>query len=69
MSEVASAVLLRFSDLKSRKSIPFSRVHLARLEAQGNFPRRIRLSENTVAWYENEVDDWLAEKKAARGAA
>jgi prophage regulatory protein len=66
---MTEAVLLRFPDLKSRKGIPFSRVHLARLEAAGNFPRRIQLSENSIAWIESEIDAWLAEKAARRGAA
>jgi prophage regulatory protein len=64
--EAASRVVLRFRDLKPRKGIDFSRMHLARLEAAGRFPRRIRLSENSVAWYENEIDAWLGAKAATR---
>jgi prophage regulatory protein len=66
MTHEAPRVVLRFRDLKPRKGIDFSRPHLARLEAAGRFPRRIRLSENSVAWYENEIDAWLGAKAATR---
>jgi prophage regulatory protein len=62
----ASPIVLRFPDLRSRKGITFSRVHLARLEAAGHFPRRIRLSVNSVGWLEHEIDGWLSAKAAAR---
>jgi len=57
--------LLTFFDLKER-GIPWSRVHISRLEATGKFPRHINVSENTVAWFEDEVDDFLEAKAAAR---
>lgn len=46
--------------------IPFSRQHLHKLEAQGKFPRRLKLAERRVAWLRAEVDAWLAELAAAR---
>jgi prophage regulatory protein len=61
--------LLRFADLKSEKSIPWTRMHLDRLEKAGKFPQRVRLSPSTVAWVENEIDNFLAAKVAARSAA
>ena len=64
---VAGVMLLRFPDLKKYKGIPYSRVHLARLEKASQFPRRVALSPNTVAWVESEVDAHVASKMAARG--
>jgi prophage regulatory protein len=61
-----SAKLLRFSDLKPEKGIPWSRMHLDRLEKAGKFPRRIKLSPNAVAWFESEVDEFLSAKAAER---
>lgn len=30
-----------------------------RLEKEGLFPRRIRLSQNAVGWYEEQIENWL----------
>jgi prophage regulatory protein len=42
--------------------IPYSQNHLRRLEATGNFPKRVRIGANRVAWVRREVDDWLMER-------
>ncbi len=60
--------LLRFPELKSRKGINWSRVHITRLEKLGKFPRRIQVGANTVAWSEEEIVAMLAAKAAAPGA-
>ena len=57
--------LLTFADLKER-GIPWSRVHVGRLEAAGKFPQHIDLGENSIAWFEDEIDDFLEAKAAAR---
>jgi prophage regulatory protein len=46
--------------------IPFSPNHLRRLEAQGDFPRRIRIGANRIAWLREEVEQWLADRVEAR---
>lgn len=58
-------VFLRFSDLK-KKGIPFSRVHVARLEKAGRFPKHVPLGDNSIAWIESEIDGWIAARVAAR---
>jgi prophage regulatory protein len=60
---------LRFPQLKSEKGIPWSRMHVDRLEKAAKFPKRVRLGENTVAWREDEIDAMLAAKSDARGEA
>ena len=60
--------ILKFDELKSRKGIPYSRVHIGRLEAQGNFPSRVRLGPGRVGWVETEIDSWLVERVARRDA-
>jgi prophage regulatory protein len=57
--------LLTFADLKAR-GIPWTRVHVGRLEAAGKFPQHIDLGENSIAWFEDEIDDFLEAKAAAR---
>ena len=46
--------------------VPFSPNHLRRLEAQGDFPRRIRIGANRIAWLRDEVEQWLADRVGAR---
>jgi prophage regulatory protein len=36
------------------------------LEAQGDFPRRIRIGANRIAWLRDEVEQWLADRVEAR---
>jgi prophage regulatory protein len=42
-----------------------SRSTIYRLEAAGNFPKRVRLSLGAVAWHESQVDVWMAERANA----
>ena len=58
--------LLWFHELKTRYGITFSRRYLYTLEKQNKFPQRVPVGERRVAWVESEIDDWLAEKLAAR---
>ena len=50
--------LLSFKDLRAL-GISFSREHLWRLEAAGKFPRRVYLSPQKIAWFEDEVLAWV----------
>jgi prophage regulatory protein len=61
----SSRRLLGYADLKSR-GIRFSRVHLTRLERAGKFPHHIDLGENSIGWFEDEIDAHLEAKAAAR---
>lgn len=38
-----------------------------RLEARGDFPARVRLGPNSVAWLEEEVEQWIEARLRARG--
>ena len=46
--------------------VPYSPRHIWRLERLGQFPQRIRLGGNRVAWLESEVNNWVQGKLAAR---
>jgi predicted DNA-binding transcriptional regulator AlpA len=47
-----------------------SRTQIYRLEAEGKFPRRVKLGAATSAWVESEVQAWAAARIAAsRGDA
>jgi prophage regulatory protein len=58
--------ILSFDDLRSEKGIPYSKVHLWRLERLGKFPKRVQLGESRHGWLESEIDDWLLERMATR---
>jgi prophage regulatory protein len=54
--------------LKSDFGIPYCFAHIKRLEDAGKFPRRINLGACRVAWFEDEVEQWIAERAALRDA-
>ena len=49
-------LLLRLPDVL--KLTGLSRSSIYRLEALGNFPKRVRLSERATAWREEQVLEW-----------
>lgn len=51
-----------------RAKVLYSPAHIARLEAAGQFPKRVRLGAGRVGWVDEEVDDWLRERIAERDA-
>lgn len=51
-----------------RSKVLYSPAHVARLEAAGQFPKRVRLGAGRVGWVEEEVEDWLRERIALRDA-
>lgn len=46
--------------------VPYTRQHVGRLEASGQFPKRLQIGPGRVAWRETEVLSWLDERE--RGA-
>jgi prophage regulatory protein len=56
-----------YERLKSDYGIKYCRVHLARLEKRGQFPRRRQISENRIGWLENEITDWIASRPLSTG--
>ncbi|MGH7103287.1 MAG: helix-turn-helix transcriptional regulator [Acetobacteraceae bacterium] len=65
--------LLTYEALTER-GIPYSRMHLRRLERAGRFPQHIALTvrpdghPGRIAWAEPEIDAWVEERSAARAA-
>jgi prophage regulatory protein len=57
--------ILSAKELRNR--IPYHPTHLARLEKDGKFPKRIKLNPNgRVGWSEFEIDEYIKTLKAAR---
>ena len=53
-------VLIRRAELRRR--VPYSDVHIWRLERDGKFPHRVQLGPHAVAWYEDEVEEWCGSR-------
>ena len=51
-----------------RRMVPYSDVHIGRLEKAGKFPKRIPLGAGRVGWSLQELIDWIEAKKAKREA-
>ena len=60
--------LVSKKELKTVCGIPYTPQHIARLEAAGQFPKRVQLGPNRVAWVMSEVDTWVNERIANRDA-
>ena len=60
--------LVSKKELRTVCGIPYSPQHIARLEAAGKFPKRVRLGQNRVAWLLMEVEEWLDARIAKRDA-
>ena len=67
-SPPAARATLRIREVCKRSGL--SRATIYRLEREGKWPRRYRLTDGTVGWDEAEVEARIAEMQAARvGAA
>ena len=51
-----------------REMVPYSDMHIWRLERDEKFPRRIKLGSGRVGWSFQEIQDWIAARKAERDA-
>jgi predicted DNA-binding transcriptional regulator AlpA len=55
-----------------RDRVLYSYTHISRLEAQGQFPKRVRLSNHPrgrCGWLEQDIEKWLAERIKDRDAS
>ena len=50
--------LLRLRDVQRISGL--SRSSIYRMEAAGNFPARVKLSERAIAWREAEIHAWIS---------
>lgn len=64
-SEIADDDII-ISKKQLLKMVPYSGMHISRLEQAGKFPPRVRLGENRVGWMLSEVRAWIAAKKQQR---
>jgi prophage regulatory protein len=58
---------LRLPQVQAR--VGLSPMTIWRREKARSFPRRVKLGPNSVAWVEEEIDQWCAARAAARDQA
>ena len=54
---------------KRREMVPYSDMHIWRLEKAGKFPKRIRLGVHRVGWSNREIQEWIAARKKERATS
>jgi prophage regulatory protein len=52
-----------------RELVPYSDMHIWRMEQAGTFPKRVKLGPHRVGWSLHEVLEWIEARKAEREAA
>jgi len=57
---------LRITDVTSETGL--SRSTIYRLEQAGEFPRRVRLSANSMGWWSSHVDEWKSARLQQQSA-
>jgi prophage regulatory protein len=57
------------SKTQVREMVLYSPAHIARLEADGKFPKRVQLGSGRVGWVDREVEDWILARIAERDRA
>lgn len=65
--ESAGRRIIRRNELQ--RIVPFSMVHIWRLEKRGEFPKRIQLGPNSCGWFADEVAAWCESRIRAGGRA
>jgi predicted DNA-binding transcriptional regulator AlpA len=67
-SEVASGNKAKYDVVRNkqlRQLTGLSNTTIWRLEREGAFPARIRLSQKSVGWRRSEIETWLATRQSA----
>jgi prophage regulatory protein len=52
-----------------RRRTTFTSPWIWTLEKRGEFPQRVQLGNNAVAWVESEIDQWIENRIRAGGKA
>lgn len=66
MSEVSQRRLISIADLLTQ--IPVSSATMWREIGAGRFPKPVRIGARRVAFFQDEINSWLAQRVAARDA-
>ena len=57
--------IIRIAAVKGKTNLSKSTIY--RLEADGDFPKRVRLGANSTGWHAEEIDQWLTSRPRVNG--
>ncbi len=66
---MATQRLLSSGQLPDKKGITLKNDQRKALEAKGEFPKRVKITDRTHGYVEDEIDSWLESRIAARDSA
>lgn len=52
--------ILRLKEVAARVNLCKAMIY--RLQAQGDFPKSIKLSQRATGWYEHDIEAWLSNR-------
>jgi len=55
------SAILRLPEVMSRTGLSRSMIYM--LQANGNFPRSVALSERAVGWHEAAIAEWISQRR------
>jgi predicted DNA-binding transcriptional regulator AlpA len=61
--------LLTYEDLHTLKGISFTKTWIVELMKRDLFPRALKITNQSIAWREDEVDTWIESRPRAQYAA
>jgi prophage regulatory protein len=67
ISELSGPVILRLAAVEAKTGLPCSSIY--ELIALAQFPEPVGLSKRRVGWIEQEINQWIEARIAARDAA
>lgn len=67
MHSITSRRILRDHEVRERTKL--SRVQRWRRVRAGTFPAPVQLGPNSIGWYEDEIETWLADRPRVSYAA
>ena len=67
MNQATPTRILRMKEVAARVNLCKAMIY--RLQAQGDFPKSIKLSQRATGWYEHDVEAWLAARTSNNASA
>ena len=54
--------VIRLTSVQAKVNASRSTIYRWESDRQSDFPQRVQLGTNSVGWYEDEIDAWLASR-------
>lgn len=54
--------ILRLPEVTER--VGLKRTRIQELESEGRFPKRVKISDRAIGWYETDISKWVADRRS-----